>query len=775
MALMAPRQKCYRNCVWANLIGEGMAQLEAANLLGRVQMSEKLRGSVQRAISYAYEQSHRQVTLEHLLLALTEDREAAVILEASGIDVQAVVTDVAGHLGRMENRVQDGEPREPALGADVQHIIQSAGAAAQKSNRRSVGSALVLAAIVGDGRSSAAKLLQLHGLTFEQALTALKKTAASAQASQSGTPAQVQPQTQPQPAPMPRLGPTAVANPAAAVSDGANDRQPATPAPPTNGTVAAPANRAGERLQNVQAAHDIIASARERIAAARGAISNRPHETPGHSQPSPGAAISKPAPSDDVTSNTQPPPSAPSHPATNESAPGPSPAARPSAAQMQPTPAEVAPPRSPQPSPVTAPPQYQHERARSDVPASTPTASSPAPVARPVSDPYQAASEAPARAPDAPVQPRSNPPRAGQTPAHPHAAAPTPAHAAPPFVPSPAPAPMPAPPQQPASPMAGPAPGAPPMPGRPHHEPQSAPGSQQASANGAPLRPGNHAPRQQPVAGTAPPSRQHTETSAPPQWPQYADNARPAEAGVANPSRGDTGPPTRPPANNPATAAAAKPRPIVAPPANGPQGISQPQPGPMPPPQQGFVPPNHMAGFAPLDPAQLTEEIPKRMRVGVPVTVEVRAPRGPLEAWSGSADPRVHQQIITKAMAMRLKAPKGGFSIEIASPETQWSEGHLGPLSDDIVSWRWQVTPQKRGRLPLQLSATTRVVGRDGLAAARALPDQTVTVRVTANVARSAARLAVWLCIAALGVAIGYYAENILTIGSSMLAQVRMQ
>ena len=48
-------------------------------------------------------------------------------------------------------------------------------------------------------------------------------------------------------------------------------------------------------------------------------------------------------------------------------------------------------------------------------------------------------------------------------------------------------------------------------------------------------------------------------------------------------------------------------------------------------------------------------------------------------------------------MSVRLRAPEGGFWIEMASPETQWIENTLGLLSDDYASWRWIVTPQRRG------------------------------------------------------------------------------
>lgn len=175
----------------------------------------------------------------------------------------------------------------------------------------------------------------------------------------------------------------------------------------------------------------------------------------------------------------------------------------------------------------------------------------------------------------------------------------------------------------------------------------------------------------------------------------------------------------------------------------------------------------------PVDPEQLALAIPRRMRVGKPTTIEVRAPRAGLEAWSGGGhDPRTREdQIITKAMAMRLKAPGGGFTIEIASPETQWSERQLDPLSDDIVSWRWIVTPVRSGRQSLQLSTSTRVVCRDGLAAATSLPEQNVPIRVAPNYIGITGKLALWIILAASGLALGHFGESLFSIGSSMIAQ----
>jgi hypothetical protein len=115
--------------------GDDMSAADSSNILNRLELSPNLRGSLQRAAGYAHQQLHREVTLEHLLLALAEDRDAAVILEASNVDISGLVTEVSDYLGRLEDRVVGEEARQPTLGRDLIHICQSAAAAAQKSQR----------------------------------------------------------------------------------------------------------------------------------------------------------------------------------------------------------------------------------------------------------------------------------------------------------------------------------------------------------------------------------------------------------------------------------------------------------------------------------------------------------------------------------------------------------------------------------------------------------------------------------------------------------------
>ena len=79
-----------------------------------IPMSSNLGESLERAHGFAREQAHRAVTLEHLLLAFTEDTDASAVLQASNVDLVRLGTDVSGYLGRLleDMRAENGaEPR----------------------------------------------------------------------------------------------------------------------------------------------------------------------------------------------------------------------------------------------------------------------------------------------------------------------------------------------------------------------------------------------------------------------------------------------------------------------------------------------------------------------------------------------------------------------------------------------------------------------------------------------------------------------------------------
>jgi neural Wiskott-Aldrich syndrome protein len=146
-----------------------------AEQLRSIPMSPSLGQSLERAHRSARDQSHRLVTLEHLLLALTEDAEAGLILQAANIDLSRLGTDVSGYLGRLLEDMRAEPGMEPRPDGELLRVLQAAASAAQQSRRRQIDGAIVLAAIVGDGKSPAAGLLKALGMTFEEAIRALQR------------------------------------------------------------------------------------------------------------------------------------------------------------------------------------------------------------------------------------------------------------------------------------------------------------------------------------------------------------------------------------------------------------------------------------------------------------------------------------------------------------------------------------------------------------------------------------------------------------------------
>jgi hypothetical protein len=176
-----------------------------------------------------------------------------------------------------------------------------------------------------------------------------------------------------------------------------------------------------------------------------------------------------------------------------------------------------------------------------------------------------------------------------------------------------------------------------------------------------------------------------------------------------------------------------------------------------------------------IEAGQLVENIPRRMRVGVPVVVEARIARADVKALAeglqGGGAAYRHEVVVTKAMSVRLRAPDGGFSIENRSPETQWIENVLGLGNDDYASWRWTVTPRARGSRQLQLIVSARTVGADGMTAETALPDQLVDVRVAINYARTFGKWVGWILAAVIGGALAKFGETGWVIAKLLIAK----
>ena len=143
----------------------------AAADFSQIPMSQNLAATLARASDAANAIGSAEVGLEHVLLSLCHDPDAEAVLMASRVDVARLQAETAQYLGAQPNHPSSGVLGvAPAL----TRILEAAAAAARGSRRRDINGAIVLAAIVGDGKSVAAQILQAYGLTFDEAIRALQ-------------------------------------------------------------------------------------------------------------------------------------------------------------------------------------------------------------------------------------------------------------------------------------------------------------------------------------------------------------------------------------------------------------------------------------------------------------------------------------------------------------------------------------------------------------------------------------------------------------------------
>ncbi len=143
----------------------------------QILLTPALTAALARASDIAVASGAREVAVEHLLFALCDDPDAVSVLETSRVDVAQLKVETAAYLSA-PHPGQRPAAREAPPSSDTARILEAAAAAARGGHRRDVNGAIVLAAIVGDGRSFAAHLLHNHGLTFDEAIRALQRSLA---------------------------------------------------------------------------------------------------------------------------------------------------------------------------------------------------------------------------------------------------------------------------------------------------------------------------------------------------------------------------------------------------------------------------------------------------------------------------------------------------------------------------------------------------------------------------------------------------------------------
>jgi len=127
--------------------------------------SKELEQGLHRALVLANDRSHEYSTLEHLLLALTEDVDAIAVMEACGVDIGLLQTNLTNYIDNELTGlvIEDDEDCKPTAG--FQRVIQRAVIHVQSSGRDEVTGANVLVAMFAERESHAAYFLQEQEMT----------------------------------------------------------------------------------------------------------------------------------------------------------------------------------------------------------------------------------------------------------------------------------------------------------------------------------------------------------------------------------------------------------------------------------------------------------------------------------------------------------------------------------------------------------------------------------------------------------------------------------
>ncbi len=128
-------------------------------------LSRNLEHTLHRALAKANERNHEFATLEHLLIALTEDQDAMAVLRSCGIALPELREQLEAYLDSELAYLVTEEPGEAKPTTAFQRVLQRAAIHVQSSGREEVTGANVLVALFSERESHAVYFLQEQDMT----------------------------------------------------------------------------------------------------------------------------------------------------------------------------------------------------------------------------------------------------------------------------------------------------------------------------------------------------------------------------------------------------------------------------------------------------------------------------------------------------------------------------------------------------------------------------------------------------------------------------------
>src|SRR6187431_3176843 len=127
--------------------------------------AQSLEKTLHTALQHATDRTHEYATLEHLLLALVDDPEAAEVMTACGVDLGELGTDVRQYLDQEYQSLKTEDDADPQPTAGFQRVIQRAILHVQSSGKDTVTGANVLVALFSERDSYAVYFLQQQDMS----------------------------------------------------------------------------------------------------------------------------------------------------------------------------------------------------------------------------------------------------------------------------------------------------------------------------------------------------------------------------------------------------------------------------------------------------------------------------------------------------------------------------------------------------------------------------------------------------------------------------------
>lgn len=128
-------------------------------------LNKELEFSLNMAFKQAREKRHEFITVEHLLLALTDNPTAVGVLRACGADLLRLKRELDLFIEDNTPRLNDSDQRETQPTVGFQRVLQRAVFHVQSSGRKEVTGANVLVALFGEQESHAVYLLSKQGIS----------------------------------------------------------------------------------------------------------------------------------------------------------------------------------------------------------------------------------------------------------------------------------------------------------------------------------------------------------------------------------------------------------------------------------------------------------------------------------------------------------------------------------------------------------------------------------------------------------------------------------